>query len=67
MKNTYKITIIDYNKLKKLTFENSIQATSTIYKNGFAEVIAFLGGRPHKQRAGWTALKGNTEYIIQRI
>ena len=67
MKNAYRITIINYKKANSLPFCNLAQATSTIYKNSFAEVVDFLGGRPYRQRAGWSALKGDTEYIITKI
>ena len=67
MKNAYRITIIDYKKANSLPIGNLAQATSTIFKNSFAEVVDFLGGRPYRQRAGWSALKGNTEYIITKI
>ena len=66
MKNGYRITIIDYKKANKLPLENLPQATSTIYKSSFADVVDFLGGRPYRQRAGWTATKGDIEYIIQK-
>ena len=67
MKNAYRITIINYKKGNGLPIGNLAQATSTIYKNSFAEVVDFLGGRPYRQRAGWSALKGDTEYIITKI
>ena len=67
MKNAYRITIIDYKKANGLPIGNLAQATSTIYKNSFAEAVDFLGGRPYRQRAGWSVLKGDTEYIITKI
>lgn len=67
MTNTYRITIINYKKAKCLPIGNLAQATSTIYKNSFAEVVEFLGGRPYRQRAGWSVLKGDTEYIITKL
>ena len=67
MKNAYRITIINYKKANGLPIGNLAQATSTIYKNSFAEVVDFLGGRPYRHRAGWSASKGDTEYIITKI
>ena len=67
MKNNYRITFINYNKLKNLPLSDSVKATGTFYKTGFAEVVKWLGGRPFRQRNGWSAMRGDIEYIIQRI
>lgn len=66
MKNWYTITIIDYTKAKNLTVDNIAQASHTIYLQGFNKVCEYLGGRPYRQRAGWSAMKGNTEFLITR-
>lgn len=66
MKNTYRITIIDYDKAEKLPLSRQVEATYSFYKNGFDEVVKYLGGRPFRQRVGWTAMIGNKEFIITK-
>ena len=66
MKNEYRITVVDYNKLNSLPLVESTKASHTVYVRGFNEVVDYIGGRPFRNRAGWSAMRGNTEYIITK-
>ena len=66
MKNEYRITVVDFNKLNSLPFVDSMKASYTVYVRGFDEVVKYIGGRPFRNRAGWSAMRGNTEYIVAK-
>lgn len=66
MKNEYRITVVDYNKLNSLPFTESMKASHNVYVRGFDKVVEYIGGRPFRQRAGWSAMRGNTEYIVTK-
>lgn len=63
--NEYRIVIIDHSKVKTLSDIPKAQI-GTKYIKGFRSVCEFLGGTPHRHNAGYSALKGNIEYIIQK-
>ena len=67
MKNTYSISIIDYNKQKTNSYGYPYNISNTIFRNGFDKVVEFLGGYPRRQSNGWSAMKGDTEYIITKL
>ena len=67
MKNTYAITTINHKEQKQNSYGYNYNISPTIFRNGFDEVVKFLGGKPKRERCGWSCIKGNTEYIITRV
>ena len=47
-------------------YQRALNDATPIYKNSFAEVVEYIGTRPYRQRAGYTAHIGNTDYVITR-
>ncbi len=68
----YEILIIDWSKKApaKISLEEYKhfvwQHSYKKYAKTFSEVMQIVGGRPHRQQAGYSAFNGNTEYIITK-
>lgn len=66
MKNEYRITVIDHNKVNNIPFDQIANASHSVYVKGFDEVVRYIGARPIRYRCGWGGMRGNTEYIITK-
>lgn len=68
----YEILIINWSKKApgKITLEeyqNFVRQHSyKKYAKTFSEVMQIVGGRPYRQRAGYSAFNGDIEYIITK-
>lgn len=68
----YEILIINWSKKapEKITLEeyqNFVwQHSYKKYAKTFSEVMQIVGGRPYRQRAGYSAFNGDIEYIITK-
>ncbi len=68
----YEILIINWGKKaqEKISIEeyqNFVQQHAyKKYAKTFSEVMQIVGGRPYRQRAGYSAFNGNIEYIITK-
>lgn len=70
MKAKYEIRAVNFDELPSRTveaYQKAINEATPVYKNGFGEVVEYLGVRPFRQRAGYSATIGNTDYTITRI
>ena len=68
----YEILIIDWSKkapakISLEEYQHFVQQHSyKKYAKTFSEVMQIVGGRPYRQRAGYSAFNGNIEYIITK-
>lgn len=70
MKAKYEIRAVNFDELPNRTveaYQKAINETTPVYKNSFEEVVEYLGGTPHRGRAGYSATIGNIDYTITRI
>lgn len=70
-KTQYRVKVIDWTKLKNIIspaeYFKACNNAPVKYCNGFREVCSLCGGRPYRQRNGWSAIRGNIEYVIEKI
>lgn len=65
----YEIKAINFDDLTNRTadeYQKALDEATPVYKNSFAEVIEYIGARPYRQRAGYTAHIGSIDYVVTR-
>ena len=70
MRGKYEIRAVNFGEHTIRTadeYQKVLDEATPIYKDSFAEVVEYLGGKPHRERAGWSACVGNTDYVITKI
>ena len=66
--NKYMIKKIDFSNVKNFDeYMKEIENAIPIYKEGLEAVKNHSGTNIKKQRCGYSATKGNFEYIIERV
>ena len=65
---TYKVQKIDLTYVGTIDeYHHAINESEIRYCEGLKEVEKYCGGKLHKQRNGYSGVKGNIEYIAERI
>ena len=65
---TYALYVIDHSTPMTIEEHNAkLREMPQYYFDKLRECEAFCGGKLHRGRTGYTALKGNTEYVAIKI
>lgn len=65
---TYRVQKINLSFVKTIDeYNHALNEAEIKYCNGLKEVEEYCGGKLHKQRNGYSGIKGNIEYIAEKI
>ena len=65
--NKYAVKIIDWGTIHSLEdYTEALNAASITYCDGLKAVWDYCGGKLHKERRGYSGMRGNIEYIAYR-
>lgn len=64
----YIVKKIDLSNVKTVDeYQNAVKKATIQYCNNLKEVETYCGGKLHRQRAGYSGMCGNVEYIATKI
>ena len=64
----YEVKRVDTRNVNTLDeYKKSIHSATTVFCDSLTDVWEFCGGKLHRERCGYSGVKGNFEYIAVRI
>ena len=67
MKTVYEVKKVDLSKVRNVDdYWERVNNAPIHYCNGTKELWEYCGGKLHRQRAGYSGIKGNIEYVAVR-